>query len=62
MGAPEERKGRYDNAVRFLKEVAKGGVSLGQPPPDAPGDEDYTDGSRVSARDKLFGTDTLDKY
>jgi len=63
MGAPEDRKLRYDNAVRYLKDVSKGYASLGvQPVPDAPGEGDYTGGSRVTVRDKVFDEDTMDKY
>ena len=63
MGAPEERKQRYDDAIRFLKDVAGGKASLGvQPPPDPPGDDNYTGGSQVSVRTKIFDSDTMDKY
>lgn len=33
-GAPEDRKARYDNRIRFLRDVAKGVASLGEDDPD----------------------------
>jgi len=53
----------YKNAIRFLKDVAKGSASLGvHPPPDPPGEEDTSCGSLLSARDKMFDIDTMEKY
>ena len=63
QGAPEYREKSYENAIKFLQNVAKGVVSLGvQPPPDSPGEDEYTDGGKVSTRDKEFSPDTMAKY
>jgi len=60
---PAVRADRYRDAIRFLEKFSEGKGSLGsQPPPDPPDEEDYSAGNRVSARDKMFGTDTMDKY
>lgn len=57
QGAPDERRQRYDNSVKLLKEIAAGRVTLGATPPaeansDAP---DITSQTRVFSRDKLTG-------
>jgi len=65
---PEERQKRYDNAVRFLRDVAKGLISLGADAPSEP-----TDGKPQAARakgDRVFtlgkssdgSSGTLDNY
>ena len=60
---PEVRADRYKNAIRFLEKFSEGKGSLGsQPPPDPPDEGDYSAGSRVSARDKMFDETTMDKY
>lgn len=58
--APDERKERYDNAVRFLKDVSKGAASLGENEPEAADD----DGPRASraASDRIFSQTTLENY
>ena len=62
-GAPDDRKDRNKEAIRFLERVAEGKIGLGvQPNPEAPGENDYAGGVRVSARDKDFDTDTMSKY
>jgi phage gp36-like protein len=61
--APETRKDRHKDAIRFLEKVAEGKLDLGiQPPPDAPDEDNYSGHSLVSSRKKIFGPDTLDKY
>ena len=68
QGAPEDRKGRYDAAIRYLKDVAKGIVSLGG---DAPShDDDTGPESTTSKEDRVFTrgrtsdstSGTLDNY
>ena len=58
-GAPEDRKTRYDNAIRFLKDVAKGLASLGEDDPNAtPGGSqapDIDQADRIFTRDKMKG-------
>jgi phage gp36-like protein len=63
QGADEDRERDYKDAIQYLQDIAKGKATPGvQPPPDPPGEDDLTGGSQVSARDKMFGTDTMDKY
>ena len=59
-GAPDSRRQRYDNAVKFLKSVASGEVTLGA---DAPA-ESAADGieASTSAEDRVFTRDTLKGY
>lgn len=60
---PEEIKESYKGAVKMLEAYSKGTFTLGlQPVPDGPDDDGYSGGPLVSARDKEFGTDTLDMY
>lgn len=60
---PETRADRYSNAIRFLEKFSEGKGSLGsQPPPEPPDEEDYSAGSRVNTRDKMFDETTMDKY
>lgn len=65
---PEERQKRYDNAIRFLRDVAKGLISLGADAPSEP-----TDGKPQATRtkdDRVFSigktsdgsAGTLDNY
>jgi phage gp36-like protein len=58
-GAPEDRKTRYDNAVRFLKDVSKGLASLGKDDPDSTPAErhmpDIDQSDRLFTREKMKG-------
>jgi len=58
-GAPEDRKTRYDNAIRFLKDVAKGLATLGEDDPDGSPAEsnapDIDQSDRIFTRDKMKG-------
>jgi len=58
-GSPEHRKERYDNAIRFLKDVAKNQASLGKDDPDAPPldahQPEITQSDRIFTRDKMKG-------
>ncbi|OQY41844.1 MAG: hypothetical protein B6240_14685 [Desulfobacteraceae bacterium 4572_87] len=68
MGAPDDRKERYDNALRFLRDVARGVISLGGDAPDI--DEDAGPGISVVKSDRIFtlgrssnnSSGTLDNY
>ncbi len=55
---PEEITARYDNAVRFLKDVAKGLVKLGADAPTPVNPENTVSiagNSRIFTRDKMQG-------
>ena len=58
-GAPEDRKTRYENAIRFLKDIAKGLATLGQDDPDGSPAEsnkpDIDQSDRIFTRDKMKG-------
>ena len=60
-GAPESRKERYDNAIRFLKDVSMGKASLGEndpegTPPDTHAPQMSPDNpERIFTREKLKG-------
>lgn len=57
-GAPDDRKIRYDNAIRFLRDVSKGAVTLGaaSPSPANTGDTVSFDGDdRIFTRGKMDG-------
>ena len=56
---PETRQVRYDNCVRFLRDVAAGRVSLGiEPEPDSATDSTI----KVSAPDRDFGDDFKEQW
>jgi phage gp36-like protein len=57
QGAPEDRKQRYDNTIKLLREIAKGTVTLGAGSPaaetsDAP---EFSSQERIFTRDKMKG-------
>jgi len=54
MGAPEDRKERYDNALRFLRDVGKGVISLGGDAPDI--DDDAGPDISVVKSDRIFSS------
>ncbi len=58
-GVPDDRKERYDNGTRFLRDVSKGMVSLGADDPDTPpSDKDkpqFASSERIFSRDKMEG-------
>ena len=66
-GAPEDRKQRYDSAIRFLRDVSSGKASLGATAPD---DSDGGPEATTKKSDRAFtigrGSDssagTLDNY
>ncbi|HAR97942.1 MAG TPA: DUF1320 domain-containing protein [Syntrophus sp. (in: bacteria)] len=56
--APEERQKRYDNAIRFLRDVSKGLISLGADEPartDTSNSVEMTGNDRIMTRDKMQG-------
>jgi phage gp36-like protein len=56
--APEVRKDRYKEAIRFLEKVAEGKISLGaaSPAPETTGDSvDIDQNDRSFTRDKMSG-------
>ncbi len=68
LKVPEERQKRYDNAIRFLRDIAKGWISLGADAPSEP-----ATGKAKATRtkdDRIFttgktsdgSTGTLDSY
>ena len=58
-GAPTDRQDRYDNAIKFLTNVSKGFISLGEDDPDstpaATNTPDITQNDRIFTRDKMNG-------
>jgi len=59
QGAPEDRRNRYKDAIKFLENVAKGLVSLGEDDPDStPSDVQkpkISFSGRIFSRDKMSG-------
>jgi phage gp36-like protein len=49
--APEERQKRYENAVRFLRDVSKGLISLGA---DEPARADTSNSVEMTGNDRIF--------
>ena len=68
QGAPEDRKERYDDAISFLKDIAKGIASLGSDAPSV--DDDAGPEATTVKSDRVFSrgrasdssTGTLDNY
>lgn len=56
----EEKRLRYEDAIKLLKLMAEGTVTLGLSEEDAPADQ--TSGVEVSAPDRLFPHDIWEKY
>ena len=52
LGAPEQRRRDYDNAIAFLKNVAKGLASLGEDDPD--GTPTQTDRPQITSNTRVF--------
>ena len=60
---PETRAERYKNAIKTLQKISEGKLSFGlQPLPDPPDETGYAAAVQSSARDKMFGSKTMDKY
>ena len=58
-GAPEDRKQRYDNAVKFLANVAKGLISLGEDDPDS---TPASNAPEIDNEDRLFTRTTMEDF
>lgn len=58
-GVSDDRKDRYDNGIRFLRDVSKGVVSLGADDPDTPPSDanqpQITSSERIFSREKMKG-------
>lgn len=57
-GAPEDRKDRYKDEIRFLEKVAKDEIKLGTATPaptDTGGSVDIDQSDRIFTRDKMKG-------
>lgn len=59
-GAPEDRRNRYNNALKFLQNVSRGLISLGAAAPAAA--DDSGPQATTSADDRIFTKDTLEGY
>ena len=58
-GAPDDRKARYDNAVKFLSNVAKGIISLGENDPDS---TPASEAPEIEGEDRIFTRTTMEDY
>ncbi len=56
-GATEEKKRDYENAIRFLRDVSKGAVSLGADDPDGVPAQSET--PQISSSTRVFSRDNL---
>lgn len=57
VGAPEERRSRYKDAVAFLAKVASGAISLGAGDPD--GTPRPSEAPRMASADSVYGRESL---
>ena len=55
----EERRTRYEDAVRLLKSISRGEASLGLPDPEP---SPSTEGAGISQSDRVFSRKTLRGY
>ena len=58
-GPPATREQRYNNAIVYLKSVAKGDISLGEDDPEGTGPGDT---AGVSSSEPVFSNDSLTNY
>ncbi len=58
QGAPDDRAKRYDNAVKLLKDIQTGKVTLGSTAPT----EVAQDTVEVEKKDRIFTKDTLENF
>lgn len=58
--ATEQVQKRYDDAVRFLRDVSKGDINLSLSDAAQPTDE--TGGAAAQGNDRVFSSDTLSDY
>lgn len=60
QGAPEDRRLRYKDAIKFLENVARGLISLGADDPDAtPSDAQKP---KISFSERVFSRDKMQGY
>jgi len=57
QGAPEDRRLRYKDAIKFLENVARGLISLGVDDPDSTPSEAHK--PQISFSDRIFSRDDL---
>ncbi len=57
QGAPEDRRTRYKDAIKFLENVAKGLVSLGEDDPDTPPSSSHK--PQMTQSDPVFSRESL---
>ena len=55
----EERRTRYEDAVKLLKSISRGEASLGLPDPDP---SPSTEGATITQSDRVFSRETLRGY
>ncbi len=60
QGVPEDRKARYDAAVRFLRDVARQVVTLGAQDPDSPPAD--ANRPRITSNGRLFTRSDLEDF
>jgi len=58
-GAPDDRKDRYSNAVKFLANVAKGLISLGENDPDS---TPASAAPEIDNEDRIFTRTTMEDF
>lgn len=58
-GAPEDRKERYDNAIKFLTGVATGKNALGEDDPD---ESSSSHKPEISSNDRIFSRDKMEGF
>jgi phage gp36-like protein len=56
-GVSDDRKDRYNNGIRFLRDVSKGVVSLGADDPDSTPSDANT--PQISSSDRIFSRDKM---
>ena len=56
LKVPEVRQKRYENAVRFLRDVSRGLISLGA---DAPAQANTSDTASIAGNDRIFTRDKM---
>jgi len=59
QGAPDDRKDRYNNALKFLTNVSKGLISLGEDDPDA---TPASEAPEIDSEDRIFDRTTMEDF
>ena len=60
QGADEDREKDYNNAIKFLENVAKGLVTLGADDPDTPPADAHK--TEISGPDRIFSRDKMEGW